>query len=470
MPTSNRYIIIREDLVQDPVTIITEGLLIGRLQQCELLLNHPSVSRVQAGVKEIDNAFYVFSLRPSNPIILNGKAVDGNQALAAGDVLEAGAFRLDVDVREDALVISVALRIGMVASADDVSSPEVITAKLLDAAPGKKPAKPRPAPIAANKALDIFWDKRIREAGKMVRPSPFFPRSRRREGKAQFNWAPTSDLAHRWPIAFFTWAAILIGALSVMAAVFYTSAYAPAPLARAHATTALTQLPAIAAKPNANECTTCHSLSGDMEARCANCHNTDAFVATVIKPHVAAGIGCMYCHAEHRGDEFRAATAALATCTECHRDGNSAVFNGHRVSTPHGGTFGYPVVNGKWVWSGLESDEWKLKAIAVERLPEETDEQWQSKQFHALHVYRVKAADGLEGNAEGQLSCSSCHRSFNPIDRETPRTTCGTCHNGKTEPGSGRELIASSKPNCTSCHVQHVHSKRHWNPSLLALK
>jgi pSer/pThr/pTyr-binding forkhead associated (FHA) protein len=468
MSTGNRFIIIREDLMQDPVTIITEGLLIGRLQQCELLLNHPSVSRVQAGVKQIDDVFYIFSLRSSNPVILNGKPVEGNQALAAGDVLDAGPFQLEFDLKDNALLISVALRIGMVAAADDVSSPEVITAKLLETA-GKKAAKVRPAPIAGNKALDIFWDKRIREAGKMVRPSPFFPRSRRREGKSQFNWTPTSDLAQRWPLAFFTWATIMIGVVSVLAAVFYTNAYAPAPLAHAHAKAELSQ-PAVAIKANANECSSCHSLTSEMEQRCANCHNTEAFVATVIKPHAAAGIGCVSCHDEHHGDQFRAASAALDTCTECHTDGNRVMFNGRRVSTPHGGTFGYPVVNGEWVWSGVESDVWKLKEINIERLPEETDGQWRSKQFHGVHVYRVKGTAGLEANADGQLSCSSCHKSFNPIDRETPRTTCGNCHNGKVEPGSGRQLIASNKPNCTSCHVQHVRSPRHWNPGLLAVK
>ena len=72
------------------------------------------------------------------------------------------------------------------------------------------------------------------------------------------------------------------------------------------------------------------------------------------------------------------------------------------------------------------------------------------------------------GKAEGELSCSSCHKTFNPIDRETPRTTCGDCHNGRVDPGSNRVLIAKDKPNCTSCHVQHVKDKRHWNPSLMA--
>jgi hypothetical protein len=25
------------------------------------------------------------------------------------------------------------------------------------------------------------------------------------------------------------------------------------------------------------------------------------------------------------------------------------------------------------------------------------------------------------------------------------------------------------QPNCTSCHVQHVQDKRHWNPALLGV-
>jgi pSer/pThr/pTyr-binding forkhead associated (FHA) protein len=469
MPFSNRYIIVREDLVQDPVTIITEGLLLGRLRQCELLLNHPSVSRVQAGIKQIEGVFYVFSLRSSNPVILNRKPVEENEALAPGDVIDVGPFRLETDFTEDALVLTVSLRIGMVASAADVSSPEIQTADLPEAE-GKK-AKARPAPIAGNKALDIFWDKRIREAGKMVKPSPLFPRGRRRTGKAQFNWSPTSDLGRRWPIAFFTWSTIIVGALSAIAAMFYTSIYAPGAVSQAHVRSDLSQFPSVAARPNANACTTCHSLSGNMEQRCANCHNTEVFVATVIKPHADAGIGCMSCHSEHRGDQFRAATAAFGSCSDCHADSNKHRYNGRTVSTPHGGTFGYPVVAGKWVWTGVDAEEWKLKQISVQRLPEETEEQWRSKQFHAIHVYRVKSVGELEANAEGQLSCSSCHKTFNPaIDRETPRTTCGNCHNGKIDPGSGRSLIAGDKPNCTSCHVQHIHNKRHWDPPLLAAK
>ena len=470
MAQENKYIIIREDLVQDPVTIITDGLLLGRLQECELLLNHPAVSRAQAGIKLIKGSYFLFSLRPSNPVKLNGKAVEENEALAPGDVLEVGPFLLEIDLTEAALVIKVSLLIGTVVDTSNLSSPNLGTAKLEPIlAPGeKKPhAKTRAAPIQGDKALDIFWDKRIREAGKMVRPSPLFPKSQRRAGKAAFNWTPTGDLKSHWPVSFFIWGAIAVGLLSVAAAYWYANAFSPGPVARAHAQSQLSVFPPIAIKANGNACTTCHSVSGTMENNCAQCHNTEAFVATVIEPHVAAGVGCIFCHAEHRGTEFKAAEAAQATCTECHNDANRNLYNGRKVTTPHGGTFGYPVVHGKWTWKGLNQSDWALKQIAVARLPADTDEKWSSKQFHALHLQRV-LANGLPGNADKQLSCSSCHKTFNPIDRETPRTTCGNCHNGRVEAGTGRVLIAKDKPNCTSCHVQHVNDKRHWNASLMA--
>ena len=451
---ANQFIIIRDDLPIDPITILSEGLLIGRLGQCELLLNHPSVSRVQAGIKLVENDYYLFGLRPGNPVILNGKPVEENEALAAGDIIEVGPFHLQIESTDEALVIRVELRIGMKPSEIDVSDPGLTTADLVVPTEGKA-KKPRAAPIASNKALDVFWDKRIRDVGKMARPSPLSPKSGRRSGKSQFNWVPTSDLMSRWPIAFFTWALLVVGLISVAAAYWYTSAFSPAPISNAHAATQFNIIPAIATRPNAGSCTSCHSFTGNMEQRCAACHRTDAFVATVIKPHEAAGIGCVDCHAEHKGAEFSATQGALASCTACHNDGNQKTFNGRKVGTPHGGTFGYPVVNGSWSAKSINDEEWDLRKLAVVRLPTDSEQKWRSNQFHALHDQRVKLVPGLKGNAEGRLSCSSCHNSFDPLDRATPRTTCAACH------------VKDGKPNCTSCHVQHILDKRRWSASML---
>jgi len=470
MAARNTYIIIRDDLLIDPVTIISEGLLIGRLRESEVLLNHPSVSRAQAGIKQIESDYYLFALRPENPVKLNGRPVEENEALASGDILEVGPFQLKISSTEEALVLRVSLKIGTEAAAVDASSGSLTTSELDEQVltRGKRAAKARPAPIATNKALDIFWDKRIREAGKMVRPSPLFPKSQRRAGKAQFNWTPTTDLESRWPVSFFIWSTIGVGLLSGAAAFWYTTAYAPAPISKSHATAQLALFPPIAIKPNAGSCTGCHSLRGKMEAKCAGCHNTEAFVATVIKPHAEAGIGCVNCHAEHRGGDFNAAEAAQSSCTTCHNNANQKTFDGRRVGTPHGGTFGYPVVAGRWSLKTIDDEEWALRKIAITRLPTETDEQWRSKQFHSMHVQRVRTVAGIPGNTQGELSCSSCHKSFNPIDRVTPRTTCGACHNGKVESGTNRVIIPPDQPNCTSCHVQHIRDKRHWGASMLS--
>jgi len=449
----NQYIINREDLQVDPVTIVTDGLMIGRLAPCEVVLNHPSVSRVQAGIKQIENDYYLFALRSKNPVLLNGKPVEENEALASGDIIEVGPFRLEIDVTDDALLISVQLQIGAKPSEIDLSDPGLSTEDLV--VPGPKGKKPRATPIAGTKALDIFWDKRIREAGKMVRPSPLFPKGGRRSGKAQFNWMPTTDLMSRWPAAFFTWSLLIVGLLSVAAAYWYTSAFAPAPISKAHAATQLSVVPAIATTPNSGSCTNCHSLTDNVERRCASCHTTEAFASTMIKPHEAAGIGCVDCHAEHRGAEFSAKAGALGSCTSCHNDGNKHLYNGRKVGTPHGGTFGYPVVNGSWSAKSISDDDWELRALGTKRQPADTDGKWRSNQFHALHDQRVKLAPGLKGNTEGRLSCSSCHASFDPLDRTTPRTTCAACH------------VSNDRPNCTSCHVQHIKDPTRWNAPMI---
>lgn len=456
MPADNQYIIIRNDLLTDPITIISDGLLIGRLPACEVLLNHPSVSRAQAGIKQVEGNFYLFPLRPRNPVTLNGKPVEENEALASGDVIAAGPFRLEIEITEEALMIRVELQIGMKPSEIDVSDAGLSTANL-EVPEGVKPKKPRAAPIASTKALDIFWDKRMREVAKMARPSPLFPRARRRTGKAQSNWTATTDLMSRWPASFFVWGFLVVGVIAIAGAYWYTQAYAPAPLSNVHEAALMRLAPPIAVRANAGSCTSCHSWQGNMEQRCAECHKTEAFVATVIRPHEAAAIGCIDCHAEHKGAAFNPTDGAVVACVVCHDDTNSKLYNGKRVGTPHGGTFGYPIVDGKWSTKTINEDEWDLRKLAVKRLPTDSDEKWRSNQFHALHDQRVKVVAGIKGNSEGRLSCNSCHQSFDPIDRATPKTTCAACHNKE-----------NGQPNCISCHVQHILDTRRWSTTRLA--
>jgi hypothetical protein len=478
------FLIIREDLQVDPVTLVAEGVLVGRLPTCELLLNHPSVSRLQAGITNVEGDYYIRNFRSTNPIVLNGEKVDEYQALTDGDVLGVGPFVLNIDLIEGVLIIKVSIQIGATPGEAiirkestgvwDLPATIRLPSAPLDlekAAAHKKPAPRKPPPAASgSKALDVFWDKRITAATKTVKPSPLFPVTGRPSGKAQSVWAPTTDLKRRWPIPVVVVIGIVAALIAGGGALFYAAAFAPAPISDAHTLGTMRMTPPIATQANAGSCTSCHALRTSVDQKCTSCHTTDAFVATVITPHTNAGIGCAACHAEHRGAAFDALDGALLSCFACHNDQNPKTYNGKTVRTPHGGTFGYPVRAGKWVWAGLDPEELAQRkdTLQIERLPTETEDQWRNKQFHAVHVYRVKATRGLGGNKEGELSCSSCHATQNPPDRETPLTRCANCHQGDLDPRAERQVIASDKPNCTSCHVQHMKDKRHWNPQLLS--
>ena len=477
------FIIRREDRAVDPVTLITDGLRIGRLPECELVLNHPTVSRIHAGINKVEGRFYLISLSQSNSTTLNERLIPSEEAepLAEGDVVQIGPFFLQIAQAAEALEIRVT---------EQVASNIGDTLSRIDT---KSLAKQREAPATAAAhreiagALKIFWEKRTR--AKAARPSPLHPRQPPRPGKVRFNWTPTRDLVRPWPFSIFVWAAITVVVLSILATVAYTPVYSPAPVSRAHASSTLSLMPAIARQANAGSCTQCHAVQTSMETNCSSCHQTNAFVASVIPQHEKAGVGCTACHAEHQGADFRPGEAALKACAACHSNNNRGIYQGPRLSAPHGGKlFGYPVQvvgnSHQWVWKGLDEEELAQKPEiarlhepcdaehAARRQPCDSEQQWRSKQFHALHLYRVRAINGITGIADKEgadrvLSCSSCHQSFAPIDRDSPKETCAKCHNNQVAGRVQSNLIEASAPNCASCHVQHVKDKRHWNPNLL---
>lgn len=483
---ANTFIIDREDRAVDPITLISEGIAIGRVPDCELNLNHPTVSRIHAGIRKVEGRFYIFHLSPSNSTTLNGSLVEEKTALADGDIVQIGPFFLFINIEGDILSVRVTYQTAVLIGDAEVPSENVAPPS---GGPATADMQSEPPPAVAEGSedvgsLDVFWQKRKREAGKITRASPLRPKPPAAKlGKARFNWRPTRDLVRPWPFSVFTWAFVVIALLSVVAAFGYTSAFSPAPISNAHARASFNLTPAIAREPNANSCTSCHSMRASMEASCAACHQTEAFKASVTPPHVAAGIGCVNCHAEHRGRDFRPGIASFnasfqpgaatdQTCAGCHNDSNKKLYHGRMVHTPHGGTFGYPVVNGQWKWKGIDQEEWQQKPADLKQLvanwPGVSENERRSAQFHALHLYRVRTTGNLPGNASGELSCSSCHTSYGAtLDRETPRTTCAACHSGKTDTQTGRQLLSADTANCTSCHVQHVQDTRHWNPSLL---
>jgi pSer/pThr/pTyr-binding forkhead associated (FHA) protein len=504
------FIITREDRAEDAKTIISDGLRIGRLTDSDILVNHPTISRLHAGISEIGGYFYLINLSASSATTLNGRVIPFNEseALSPGDEIQIGPYFLnieDVDEGTETLRIKVTRQFALNVGERETRQQEEVHQKQLSAE-----SRPQVSSEATD-ALKVFWGKRSRE--KAGRPSPLHPHAPPRPGKARYNWRPTRDLVRPWPFSIFIWAFIAVGALSVMAAYKYKTAFTPRPLSAPHTRSAFTLTPAIARQPNASSCTSCHAVRVSMDnrermnANCASCHQAEGFSATITRVHRDAGITCIDCHAEHKGESFSPMEAALASCEKCHSDSNKNLYQGRSVHTPHGGTYGYPVINGVWVWKGLDEEELAekpelvallkqnrltpgpargqgldrgelasepniLELLKQNRLTPSQAQQWQNVLFHAIHIYRVHVSAGFAGiedvNAvNGELSCSSCHKSGYMgvnVDRTFPRTTCAKCHNDQVFHKSTRSMLGMEMPSCTSCHVQHF-KDRHWLPT-----
>ena len=480
--SKSTFTIIRTDRAVDPKTVVAEGLIIGRDPDSDVWLNHASISRLHAGINEIEGCFYVINLSPSRATTLNGRAVAFNEAeaLTTGDEIQVGPFSLKVAVAGKTLTLRVELESAVSAGENGSGRPSELF-KQQNYINGQTSAPVERPPQVAD-ALKIFWGNRIRE--KAARPSPLHPQTPLRPGKIRFKWQGTRDLVRPWPFALFLWALIVVGSLSAVAAVRYKTAFAPAPISNPHTRTTFALTPPIAKQANASACASCHALGvrvtnrEKMNANCAACHETESFGPKMIRAHRDAGISCTSCHAEHGGEDFSPMQAALDSCTKCHNDGNQQLYNGKTVRTPHGGTFGYPSEDRVWIWKGLDEEELASKpGVAAffkkNRVNASQMQEWSNAQFHGIHVDRVRVVEGIDGSLAEDgvtrvLSCSSCHKTGYMganVDRAFPRTTCEKCHNAKVFYERASVATNNEGPGCISCHVQHV-KDAHWSPAL----
>ncbi len=459
----NKFIIIRNDLDTYPAVFETEGLTIGRLTGNDLVLNHPTVSRTHAGIKEVDGDYWIFNLSNANGALLNGELVE-SAPLADGDLIQLGPFFLRPTYTNDYLSLEVEMSIkplpivvsGTGALHLQGEGGEAGKTMMLDQRLLAQREKPTPKgtmrlsntgaitgawPSLEEQALKVFWEKRKREAGKLDAESPLRPKRRRRSGKARFHWRPTRDLERSWSVAVLVWSALIITALSVTAAFTFKEAYSPGALSAAHARGAFLLTPAVAREPNSASCTTCHSSAATMRQNCASCHTTQTFDPSISEQHAAAGLTCVACHDEHKGRDFRPALVANTGCTSCHQDGMFS--HGKHLRTPHGGTLGYPVEHGEWKWAGVTQAEWKRKGLRGSTLSHNLMEQ-----FHLVHV---------AGRRQGRAKCSDCHTAGYEGEavRQGVRESCANCHSVNYEAASPREAGTG----CVVCHAQHGEEK-----------
>src|ERR1044072_6156683 len=106
MAGKNRFIIKRKDIEVDDAVIESDGLTVGRLISNDLALNHRTVSRTHAGIKEINGEYWIFNLSGSNGTLLNGELVD-KTPLADCDAIQIGSYILLINYEENGLSIEI---------------------------------------------------------------------------------------------------------------------------------------------------------------------------------------------------------------------------------------------------------------------------------------------------------------------------------------------------------------------------
>jgi thioredoxin reductase len=430
---AGKFLIRRTDQRIDDISIDSDGLTIGRLSSNDLVLNHRAVEDTCAGIREIEGHYWLSNLSSGNGLIVNGSLVE-RARIAKGDVLQAGPYLLRFAFDGDRLEIAVEASAGLQIS----HSPTPDQAR----GPGNLP--PATTDARDEQALTIFWDKRMRESGKIAGKALLNPRGRQRLGKALTCWTPTLDLQRPWRASHFVWGASGAVLLALVGLIALRSSYSPGELASPHMAS-MVPVHNVALRAAGGSCSSCHSMksliageAGAMQSRCAACHNVPAFAQTISAAHQKAGMDCADCHTEHRGREAQAGLTRIGLCEECHsaapmRQGQRA---GEILGLPHNGRTGYPVVNGVWRWKGFSGAEWRSRD-----LPEYLARRPPAEQFHAVH--RAVLVTASTGN---RMECGDCHGTGTPGKGSGPAAfakSCQTCHSD------------GDTPRCISCHPPH---------------
>ncbi|MBK8265776.1 MAG: FHA domain-containing protein [Nannocystis sp.] len=84
------------DQLVDTKTLAQDVIKIGKLKSSHLCLDDESVARMHAVIEVSGEDVRIIDLGSSSGTVLNGQRIDKNAALSDGDVLEFGAYRLEV--------------------------------------------------------------------------------------------------------------------------------------------------------------------------------------------------------------------------------------------------------------------------------------------------------------------------------------------------------------------------------------
>lgn len=495
MAGNSRFIIKRKDNEIDDIVLESEGLTIGRLIGNDLCLNHRAVSRTHAGIKEISGDFWLFNLSKSNGTLLNGELVE-KTPLAEGDQVQIGPYLLRVSYVQTALSITVEMKLEVqpiegqttllsipTEGGEDSSATLLVKIPRLPSSQATPPGGTKRLqgtgllnsliPAQDEQALDVFWDKRKREAGKINEQTPLRPRGNQKLGKAQFNWRPTLDLRRLWRKSYFSWGVIGVALVSLAGYFAFPDRYlSPDPVAAPHSKLFTKEdllVKNFANASNNNSCSSCHAATG-MYNQCVDCHQTEAtqakpaFTPSIYDAHLRQNILCADCHIEHMGEDKEAGLLNYGLCLKCHNEsyklpseglarGEKTRRAGDLLGSPHGGALvgklklkeSYPIAGD--VWKPVVRPN-RLK------LAKPGDRDLAFKYFHDLHI---------EGDfRDDSPSCANCHamkggRLDNSEDslHDLPHASCSKCHITNYNAGGDAAQLAK----CNTCHQQHGQAK-----------
>ena len=77
---------------------LSDGALLGRGDQADIVLDDANVSRKHAEVRPSGGSWIVRDLGSTNGVKVNGRRIQGPQSLAPGDVVELGTSRVVFDL------------------------------------------------------------------------------------------------------------------------------------------------------------------------------------------------------------------------------------------------------------------------------------------------------------------------------------------------------------------------------------
>jgi len=72
-------------------------LTLGRDPSCDLLLDHPTVSRLHAQIRKLDGNFVLFDLKSTNGTFVNGQRVEVQHQLQVGDEIRIASYKIIFD-------------------------------------------------------------------------------------------------------------------------------------------------------------------------------------------------------------------------------------------------------------------------------------------------------------------------------------------------------------------------------------